>query len=336
MNVRDSEFDQLLAEWLEDEAFVSPVSPVEAAVDFARSHPRQHDWLAFLRRDAMTTRTATGLRPAAILVAVLAVLVAAVGGAVLIGTTPDATPTPTADDTPTPIASASATLGAAQPLPGTAGEPNNSVPLAPGRYTGGLVAPGEPPVGDAETNVDVEFTVGDGWSVSQPMGGGTCCWYINGARRSISYWPVTHVYADACGTNTPEGPIWEGSPIGPTVDDLIIALDQQKHTQMSEPIDVTIGGYPGKYFVMTRARRLADYCTNLINVELSLSLWPDIGGDRGRGIVINGGPGEDTQPVYVIDVDGNRVVFVAWSTGTSPSDTDAIAAVMDSMTFSVR
>ena len=39
MNVRDSDFDRLLAEWLEDDAFVAPATPVEAAVDFARIQP---------------------------------------------------------------------------------------------------------------------------------------------------------------------------------------------------------------------------------------------------------------------------------------------------------
>lgn len=239
--------------------------------------------------------------------------------------------------TPTVTASPTATPLAVQPIPdNTANDPNNSLPLAPGRYTGGLVAPGEPGAGDAEIAVDVAFTVGDGWSISQPMGGGTCCWYINGERRSISYWPVSHVYTDACDTISDEG--YQGRPIGPTVDDLVTALDEQKHTEMSEPIDVTIGGYSGKRFEMTPGRRLSASCEELLdrNPDRVLTLWPDLGGDPGRGVVIDGGPGEDTQPVYVIDVDGHRVVFVAWSTGTDPRDAQAIAEVMGSMEFSVR
>lgn len=325
MNVRDSEFDRLLADWLEDDPFVAPAGPVEAAVDFARSHPRRRDWLAFLRRNAMTTRS-TGLRPVAIIVAVVALLALAIGGAVLIGSRPDPTPTPMPSATAIP--SPSATPVAVQPLPaGTA-------PLAPGRYTGGLVAPGEPAVagpGEVEIPVDVEFTVNSGWSVGQyPEGVATCCWYINGERRSISYWPVSEVYPDACRTYpdplSGESP---ARPIGPSVDDLVTALDEQKHTVMSPPVDVTVGGYPGMRFEMSLGDRLPDSCT-------ALFLWPDIGGDPGRGFAIDGGPGEDVQPVYVIDVEGNRVVFVAWSTGTDPEDEDAIADVMQSMEFSVR
>ena len=320
MNVRDSEFDQLLAEWLEDDPNVAPALPVEAAVDFARIHPRRRDWLAFLRRDAMTTRSSTGLRPVAILAAVIAVLVLAVGGAVLIGSRPDATPSPNASPSGTPVAVRQLPVGTA--------------PLEPGRYTGGLVAPGSAAVGsgpddEPEEPIDVEFTVGSGWSVGQYPERASCCWYINGEGRSISYWPVIRVYADACDTAGPNGSAHGGRQIGPTVDDFVTAMDEQKYTNMSEPIDVTIGGYPGKRFEMTAGSQVPAYCTTLF-------LWPDIGGDPGRGIAINGGPGEDTQPVYVIDVEGHRVVFVAWTTGTYPPDAEAVEEVMNSMEFSVR
>jgi hypothetical protein len=103
MNVRDSEFDQLLAEWPEGDPVVASRAPVEAAVEFARSHPRRRDWLAFLRRDAMTPRAMTGLRPVVILAAVVALLALAFGGAVIIGSRPDMSPTPTAEATPPPL-----------------------------------------------------------------------------------------------------------------------------------------------------------------------------------------------------------------------------------------
>ena len=322
MIVRDSEFERLLAEWLENDASVAPGAPVDAAVEFARAHPRRRDWLAFLRRDAMTARTTEGLRPTAILIVAASLLALAIGGTVLIGSDPDPTPRPASSAAP----SLDSTPLAAQPIPDdTTVESDNNVALAPGRYTGGLVGPGEPMVGDAEVMVDVEFTVGEGWSISQPMGGATCCWYINGDRRSISYWPVSNIYPDACDTGTVMDP-----PIGPTVDDLVNALDAQQNTEMSDPVEVTVGGYSGKRFDMTPANPVSEFCADV------LSLWPDLGGDPGRGVVVNGGPGEDTQPVYVIDVEGNRVVFVAWSTGTDPADATAIAEVMESMEFSIR
>ena len=100
MNVRDSEFDQFLAEWLEDDPVVAPAAPVEAAVDFARIHPQRGNWLAWLGIDAMTTGAAPGLRPVGVLIAIVALLVLAVAGAVLIGSEPDATPTPTPASSP--------------------------------------------------------------------------------------------------------------------------------------------------------------------------------------------------------------------------------------------
>ena len=109
MNVRDSEFDQLLAEWLEDDPVVAPAAPVEAAVDFARIHPQRGQWLAWLRRDAMTTRAAPELRAFTVLVAIVALLVLAVAGAVLMSSEPDTTPTPT------PASSPSASPPASEP-----------------------------------------------------------------------------------------------------------------------------------------------------------------------------------------------------------------------------
>jgi hypothetical protein len=108
MNVRDSEFDQLLAEWLEDDPIVAPAAPVEAAVEFARIHPQRGDWLAWLRRDAMTTRAAPRLRPVAVLVAIVALMVLVVGGAVLMGSEPDTTPTPASSPSASPSAGESA------------------------------------------------------------------------------------------------------------------------------------------------------------------------------------------------------------------------------------
>ena len=172
MNVRDSDFDALLAEWLEDDPFVSPAAPVEAAVDFARTHPRRRDWLAFLRRDAMSTTT-TGLRLVAIAVAVAALLVFAIGGAVLIGSGPDPSPTPMPSATAIPTA----TPVAAAPLP-----------------AGGALARGSVHRGVPGGPVTVSLTIGDdGWE----SGG----WYIMNPpdfSRSVSFWTIGNVYEDLC------------------------------------------------------------------------------------------------------------------------------------------
>ena len=172
MNVRDSDFDALLAEWLEDDAFVSPSAPVEVAVDFARAHPRRRDRLAFLRRDAMTARATTGLRPVAIAVAVAALLVFAIGGAVLIGSGPDPSPTPIPSATAIPTATPVAAVPC-RPVEPCAGSVHRGVPGGP---------------------VTVSLTIGDdGWT----SGG----WYIMNPpafSRSVSFWTIGNVYEDLC------------------------------------------------------------------------------------------------------------------------------------------
>jgi hypothetical protein len=37
-------------------------------------------------------------------------------------------------------------------------------------------------------------------------------------------------------------------PIGPTVDDLVAAVEEQRNSETSAAVDVTLGGYSGKRF----------------------------------------------------------------------------------------
>ena len=294
MNVRDSEFDRMLAEWLEDDTFVAPAAPVEAAVDFARIHPRRRDWLAFLRRDAMTTRATTGLRPVAILLAVVALLALGVGGAIFVASQPEATPRPTVIPSPT------ATPLAVTPMP-----PSGA--LVAGRYR--IEVPDSP--------VTVDLTIGDGWTAGDG-------WYIMNPpnfTHAISFWTVGNVNADACD--------WQGTqpdpPIGPTVDDLVAALDAQLNTDMSAPVDVVVGGYAGKRVTMQIA---ADFTLTCDDPELTLWVGPD--GEQGRRIEAS--YGAVALPVLILDVEGRRVVIIPQY---EPADIEA-QAVMDSLEFAVN
>ena len=222
MNVRDSDFDALLAEWLEDDAFVAPVTPVEAAVDFARTNPRRRDRLAFLRRDAMTLRTTTGLRPVAIAVAVAALLAFVIGGAVLIGSAPEPTPTPLPSATAVPTA----TPVAHPPLPATGGvaawsvhrwgarlDPSSSRSRSPTTTGRRAVGTSWIPLASPDRSRSGR------WAMSMT----TCC--DSGSLPAIA--------------------------TGPTVDDLVAALDAQAGSRMSPAVDVVVGGYSGKHVTMT-------------------------------------------------------------------------------------
>lgn len=306
----DRDVTHIVRSWLEEGVTDLPDRVLDEVLDQLPTTPQRRAWWPAWRSFDMNNAVRLAIAAAtAVVIAFVGIRFLVPGNSVGGPTqTPVPTPTPIATPTPSPIA-----------LIGSEGS------LPAGRYLGYLVTdPVEDPVGAPKWTVNVEFAVASGWAVRHPEGGGTCCWYINGDRRSISFWPVANVYADACDVSTLPDP-----PIGPTVDDLITALDAQANTDMSPPIDVTVDGYAGKRFEMTPGKGVPETCSRL-------SLWPDAGGEPGRGILINGGPGEDLQPVWVIDVDGNRVVIVAWSDGTDPQDAQAIAGVMDSMEFSVR
>jgi hypothetical protein len=107
-----TDLDRVLGEWLGDGPTRAPDHPVEAAIEYARSHPRRRDPLAFLRPDPMAPRSrGLGARPV-LLLAVLGLLFAAVV-AVGVGSNRDSVvvgPSPSASETqaasPSPAASA--------------------------------------------------------------------------------------------------------------------------------------------------------------------------------------------------------------------------------------
>ena len=239
--------------------------------------------------------TTTGLRTVGIAVAVAAVLALAIGGAVLIGSTPQPTPTPlpsaTAIPTATPIA--------ARPLPAD-GE------VAAGQYTVGV--PGGPVV--------VSLTIGDdNWT----SGG----WYIMNPpdfTRQVSFWTVGNVYEDLCDPGS-----LPAVATGPTVDDLVAALDAQAGSRMSPAFDVVVGGYSGKRLTMNWSQR------NRCSADGPWTMWVDPSGEPGRGLE----PGS-RDAIWILDVEGERLVIVA--SPRDPADEDAAGIIDDviaSMQFAV-
>jgi hypothetical protein len=137
---------------------------------------------------------------------------------------PGATPTPTAVATPTPTPAATPTLS-----------PGAAVPLPSG---GGAVLPGRYLIDVPDSPVSLELTVADaGWSANG--------WYLGGGSTSISFWTVANVYANACVDSSSPEP-----PIGPTVDDLVAALDAQVGTDMQSFFNPDVGGYPATRVIM--------------------------------------------------------------------------------------
>ena len=108
-------------------------------------------------------------------------------------------------------------------------------------------------------------------------------------------------------------------PLGPSVDDLVNALSNQPSTDASAPTDVSLDGYSGKY---------VDYRMTGPDSECAFSeirRWPSGSGPR---LAIQ----DERDQVWVLDVDGIRLVVDAFSFSGTPSDAlDEVRRVVESI-----
>jgi len=197
--------------------------------------------------------------------------------------------------TPTATASPTATPVGVRPLP-----PEGSR-LNPGQYA----------VEVPDSSVTATFTIADGWT----SGG----WYIMNPpdlSRSVSFWTVANVHEDICDPTSLPDPA-----IGPSVDDLVAAFDAQENTDMSPAVDVEVGGFAGKRITMAVE---SPPCPE--TEPWTYWVGPS---DAGRAL-----EGSLIDTLWILDVDGQRVVIVTHQTDLADTDaTTKIADVMDSMEF---
>jgi hypothetical protein len=139
-----------------------------------------------------------------------------------------------------------------------------------------------------------------------------------GTRGEMSFGPwlpgtaedVNYVYADACHSAD------QLAPIGPTLDDLVTALEDQAGTD-SDTSMISAGPAIGRRVEIREAAGL-DRSSCRFGAEGPLQVWPGWfalpPGYRGL--------------VYAFDVGGERVVFVS---GLGPEATDADVAEVDAI-----
>ncbi len=172
------------------------------------------------------------------------------------------------------------------------------------------------------------FTLPDGWA---SRNGIIAKDRTGPGEVAFGPWMVTNAYADPCH--------WQDSlldpPVGPGVDDLVAALSDQAGREASDPVDVTVGGYPAK------------------RLELSVPGDLDVSSCDGGSYRVWLEPGElhtdepildsdipslvthvagQRDVVYIADIDGNRFVLVAWHMpGSSPEDLAELDTIIDSI-----
>ncbi|HLA16813.1 MAG TPA: hypothetical protein VJZ72_07915 [Candidatus Limnocylindrales bacterium] len=132
---------------------------------------------------------------------------------------------------------------------------------------------------------------------------------------------VTRVYADACRS---EGKL---EPVGPTVDDLVAALEQQLETD-AVVSDVTIGERAAKRVELSQGAGFnRTYCR--YGEEGPLQIWADPGETEFYALA----PGH-RGIVEVVDVDGDRLVLTAAiGPETAASDVAELESILDSIQF---
>ena len=208
-------------------------------------------------------------------------------------------PTAPITGTPTIMPASQQTAATPLPTPSPAVEDLHDGPLEAGRYR--ITVPG--------TDVDAIVTLGAGWS-----GGGegpaSSPWFFGSTSGSMSFWTVGDVGTDAC---DPFGTLPDPA-VGPTVDELVAALAAQQNSDTTAPESVTVGGHAGQRLEI-RPSETAD---------CDVTWWVVSSDEPGRGAQ-RGEPIPDA--LYAIDVDGQRIVIVAFVMGQDAVFDDILASM---------
>ena len=178
-------------------------------------------------------------------------------------------------------------------------------------------------------NVDVTFDLPDGWNGSADWAGSIS---KNGDTNDRNFTPdefglnfTTARYNDISVSPDPcTAP--ELVPIGATVDDLVTALDDQKSTDAVIG-EIAAGSVTGERIELRQSPGLdrASQCTD--GLEGPFAIWAN-----GAGTDFVAGPNQ--YVIYVFDVDGTRLAFVASFARDAPqAQIDEADAIVKSFEF---
>jgi hypothetical protein len=314
----DREVTGIVRSWLETGVTRLPDRVLDQVLDQLPTTPQRRAWWPARRFREMNAYSKLAIAAAAIVVVAIAGfnLLPRTGG---VGTpAPTASPTQTAAPTPTPMPTATPT-----PTPVPTGV------LAPGTYTQQPFAFAEtalcmrpPQPGCTESAADdsirVTFTVPGGWEtggagVYRPEGvgppGGAALIFFRGG------W----LYTKPCGTAAaPE------IPTGTTVDEFVTALVDHPDLDVTDPEDVTLAGYSGKYLELRAPANIAtDSDAPGPNECAYYFVW-------NPGIYAQG-PNQ-LWHIWVLDVAGSRVVIrMDTFPGTTPRILAELQAIVESL-----
>lgn len=181
----------------------------------------------------------------------------------------------------------------------------------------GTLDPGTYHIDDRRITPARAFTVPAGWATTEAF-----VFKDRDGPGEVMFgtWIVSHIYADSCH--------WRGTlvDVGTTVDELASALMDQEGRDASAPTDVMLGGFPAKRIELSVP---ADLDIATCDNEF-LRSWPDPGPDESGGLPSRVG---QTDVVYIVDVDGNRLVIDA---GHMPASSEENLAELEEVLASIR
>jgi hypothetical protein len=216
-------------------------------------------------------------------------------------------------------------------LPSSTGTPRPSASATPGPTHYLEIVPGSYSAPWAQGRI--RLTMPAGWSSAgagwedcpgapcwPPQAGTTLTRYdLEGPSPTLTLnlaHDVTSVVADVCVEGGQERLV----EVGPTVEDLTTALVNQIGVQRSGPMDITLGGYPARKFVLT--------------MPSSELFCP---GPEGKRVWANGTTNgfwllkDGTATIYVVDVNGDRLVVTSLDRGSPVEDIAQLDAIIASI-----
>jgi hypothetical protein len=296
--MNDRNFDQLLNAWMD----LGPTTAPERVADAARLEavatrqvPAIVSRWAPRRFPFMNTTAKVTLATAAVVLAVVLgynyLVAPSVGGPRLFA--PDQTPTPSPSPSP-------AAVDFTQ-------HPGEGRALQPGSYRIDYSAP-----------VEVIITVPDKLSGSDPSAWYKAMfdwgpWHQSNTAR-LGFGDIENLRVDACDP----GPGWQDPAVGPGVADLVTGLSAIPIIDVTRS-ESTLDGYSGQLLEITGTEPPAG-CSD------APILWETTRGDES----LVPGPGERMR-VWVLDVEGNRLVIWAGQDTDDQATADDLQALIDSI-----
>jgi hypothetical protein len=131
---------------------------------------------------------------------------------------------------------------------------------------------------------------------------------------------VEDIFADAC-----VGGDGRSIKIGPSVNDLAVALREQTGPIVPRPVETTFGGYPATRIDLSVPKGFD--LSGCDVKDIGLRIWYSAPADKNFVLLRDA-----VMSVYIMDVNGERQVFLAGSrAGTSNADRRELQTVLDSV-----